>query len=412
MPTGFKVLTDAITIEGLGKSFRLGTDGGRSVLRRLLGRDARETFWAIRDIDLSIGVGDVLGIIGRNGSGKSTLLKVLSRITRPTEGRFGVRGRVGSLLEVGTGFHPELTGRENIFLSGALLGLDPAAIRKQFDEIVAFAGTEPFLETPVKRYSSGMRVRLGFAVAAHLDPEILIVDEVLAVGDLAFQQKCLGKMDHLARGGRTVLLVSHQLANIEGLCNKGLLLDGGNVVHFGDARDSVAKYRESVSVRSHAAIAQREDRTGNGKVRVHSIVEIDADRKIDSPCDAAPAVCTSHAWEVVLEGHGNCDHLDFALIVHTQRGDRLVTLFSRWVGTTLRHTAPQTRFRIQVDDLPLVPGEYRIDTWLTVNEQVADYVEGALPLRIAETDRLGHGFTPDPVKHGHLWVPHRFIVES
>src|SRR5437773_12367607 len=255
-----------IKAEGLGKKYVIGhqAENGRYVaLRDVLTHnvrsmwhktkdlfrgdvpvqgDTREDIWAVRDINFEIRRGEVVGSIGRNGSGKSTLLKILSRITEPTEGRVSIRGRVSSLLEVGTGFHPELTGRENIFLNGAILGMTRAEIRRKFDEIVAFAEIEKFLDTPVKRYSSGMYVRLAFAVAAHLEPEILIVDEVLAVGDAAFQDKCLGKMNTVARSGRTVLFVSHDMKAMEGLCQLGLLLDQGGLVSRGEIRRVAAEY--------------------------------------------------------------------------------------------------------------------------------------------------------------------------
>ncbi|MFZ4733295.1 MAG: ABC transporter ATP-binding protein [Pirellulales bacterium] len=203
----------------------------------------QEDFWALRDVNFVVRPGEVVGIIGRNGAGKSTLLKVLSRITEPTTGRIRLRGRVASLLEVGTGFHPELTGRENIFLNGAILGMSKGEIRAKFDEIVAFSEVEKFLDTPVKRYSSGMYVRLAFAVAAHLEPEILVVDEVLAVGDADFQKKCLGKMQSMHSGGRTVLVVSHQMGMITALCTRGLVMRSGSVAYDGDARDAVAFYQ-------------------------------------------------------------------------------------------------------------------------------------------------------------------------
>jgi lipopolysaccharide transport system ATP-binding protein len=202
----------------------------------------REEFWALRDIDFEVEQGEVVGIIGRNGAGKSTLLKLLSRITEPTTGRIELHGRVASLLEVGTGFHPELTGRENIFLNGAILGMTRSEIARKFDEIVAFAEVEMFLDTPVKRYSSGMHVRLAFAVAAHLEPEILVVDEVLAVGDAEFQKKCLGKMQEVSRGGRTVLFVSHNMGAIERLCSKSVLLKSGLLVSIGRTCDVIAQY--------------------------------------------------------------------------------------------------------------------------------------------------------------------------
>ncbi len=208
---------------------------------------AFEEFWALDDVSFEVNKGDRVGIIGRNGAGKSTLLKILSRITEPTKGRIGIKGRVASLLEVGTGFHPELTGRENIFLNGAILGMSNIEIKNKFDEIVAFAEVEKFLDTPVKRYSSGMYVRLAFAVAAHLEPEILIVDEVLAVGDAQFQKKCLGKMDQVGKEGRTVLFVSHQMGMIAQLCSRAFMLEKGNLVHTGEVDSVIAAYLEKPS---------------------------------------------------------------------------------------------------------------------------------------------------------------------
>ena len=238
----------AIIVENLWKGYQLGS-GRSGNLRDVLSgiftneKKEKETFWALKDLNFSIDKGDAVGIIGRNGAGKSTLLKILSRITSPTKGRFELNGRVSSLLEVGTGFHPELTGRENIFMNGTILGMTRAEVRLKFDEIVAFSGIEKFLDTPVKRYSSGMYVRLAFAVAAHLEPEILIVDEVLAVGDADFQKKCLGKMkDVSANEGRTVLFVSHNISSIKQLCQKGILLKNGALAFFGKTQDATNQY--------------------------------------------------------------------------------------------------------------------------------------------------------------------------
>src|SRR5437660_666679 len=237
--------------EGLGKRYRRGLqvdDGLRHALEDFvrspiasLRRKKEETFWALKDVSLEVKEGEVLGLIGRNGAGKTTLLKILSRITRPTEGWAEIHGRVGSLLEVGTGFHPELTGRENTFLSGAILGMSKAEIERKFDEIVGFAELEKFIDTPVKHYSSGMYVRLAFAVAAHLEPEILLVDEVLAVGDINFQKKCLGRMSEVAHEGRTVLFVSHNLPSIEKLCQRVIVVDGGRVIAQGDPVACIAE---------------------------------------------------------------------------------------------------------------------------------------------------------------------------
>jgi len=276
----------AITVENLSKSYLVGHNTAQTerytALRDVLARNARnlarktrdmfqgraivqgdevEEFWALKDVSFEVKRGETLGIIGRNGAGKSTLLKVLSRITEPTKGRITIRGRVASLLEVGTGFHPELTGRENMFLNGAILGMTRAEIRRRFDEIVAFAEVERFLDTPVKRYSSGMYVRLAFAVAAHLEPEILIVDEVLAVGDVAFQQKCLGKMSSVAKQGRTVLFVSHNMPAITQLCDHGILLDRGTVHQSGLAKNVVSSYLSRIQALNPSSTFPRKNGT-------------------------------------------------------------------------------------------------------------------------------------------------------
>ena len=242
----------AIKTENLGKRYTIGTASARygrlseslwNAVRHPLRREGgTSTIWALKDVSIDISNGEVVGIIGRNGAGKTTLLKILSGITEPTAGRARLRGRVGSLLEVGAGFHPELTGRENIFLNGAILGMPAAEIRRKFDEIAAFAEVEEFLDTPVKRYSSGMYVRLAFAVAAHLETEVLIVDEVLAVGDIAFQKKCMGKMGDAATTGRTILFVSHNMGAIRALCSRAVLLEGGQVAFDGDASDAITEY--------------------------------------------------------------------------------------------------------------------------------------------------------------------------
>src|ERR1700758_5221563 len=250
-------MSAVIQVEGVGKEYRRGmrVDAGlRHALERLMrsplsvlrgGR--KEMFWALKDVSLDVREGEVLGLIGRNGAGKTTLLKILSRITRPTEGWAEIHGRVGSLLEVSTGFHPELTGRENTFLSGAILGMSKSEIARKFDEIVAFAELEKFIDTPVKHYSSGMYVRLAFAVAAHLEPEILLVDEVLAVGDINFQKKCLGRMGDVARAGRTIVLVSHQMNQMRRLCHRVMWIDGGHIRITGTAHEVVSGYESAMA---------------------------------------------------------------------------------------------------------------------------------------------------------------------
>lgn len=271
----------AIRAEGLSKLYRLGERQAYFSLRESLASGfsrlfrkgqgvPKEEIWALRDVSFELPSGEVLGVIGRNGAGKSTLLKVLSRITQPTRGRAEIYGRIGSLLEVGTGFHPELTGRENIFLSGAILGMGRKEIHAKFDEIVDFAEVERFIDTPVKRYSSGMYLRLAFAVVAHLEPEILLVDEVLAVGDASFQRKCLARSDEIARGGRTVILVSHNMAAIQRLCTRALILEGGKIAFYGSAEESVRRYLSS----STSAIMQWKRSTPSSKNAFIEALEI------------------------------------------------------------------------------------------------------------------------------------------
>jgi lipopolysaccharide transport system ATP-binding protein len=283
----------AIEIEGLGKRYRVGERERYVALRDVLARSLKEPLrffrrgnnghskehahiWALRNVSFQVKPGETIGVIGRNGAGKSTLLKILARITEPSEGRARIRGRVGSLLEVGTGFHPELTGRENVFLSGAILGMKKAEIDRKFDEIAAFSGVEAFLDTPLKHYSSGMQMRLAFAVAAHLEPEVLLVDEVLAVGDLEFQKKCLGKMEEVTRGGRTVLFVSHNMGAVRRICTRGAWLDGGKLRMLGSAAECVDGYSASVELQAQDSdgcfdMTCRTDRVGNGHIRFRAI---------------------------------------------------------------------------------------------------------------------------------------------
>lgn len=279
-------MTSIVRVENLCKQYRIGTRGPayqtlreslagavRAPFKQLIGRNGaknRETIWALKDINFDVEPGEVVGIIGKNGAGKSTLLKTLSRITEPTTGKVELYGRLASLLEVGTGFHPELTGRENIYLNGAILGMRKADIDRKFDEIVAFSELEKFLDTPVKHYSSGMYMRLAFAVASHLEPEILLVDEVLAVGDAAFQKKCLGRMDEVARQGRTVLFVSHNLTAVKRLCRRTLRLEGGQIVDSGDTEQVVLSYIQSeTQTRMQRRWDDPQNAPGGTDVRLH-----------------------------------------------------------------------------------------------------------------------------------------------
>jgi len=309
----------AVRIEGVGKRYKIGAlhpgyatlremlgDALAAPFRRLRGDDSRrrETIWALRDVNMEVRRGELIGIIGHNGAGKSTLLKILSRITRPSAGEVEIMGRVGSLLEVGTGFHPDLTGRENIYLNGAILGMRRAEIREKFDEIVAFSELEKFVETPVKFYSSGMYVRLAFSVAAHLEPEILIMDEVLAVGDAAFQQKCLDKMRDIRLQGRTIFFVSHDLAAVTRLCKRVVLLEAGRVTAEGQPREVVNRYlNSSWKAGAERAWGEGEDAPGDAAVRLRRVRVCDERGETASAFDVRKPVSIEVTYEVLEEGH-------------------------------------------------------------------------------------------------------------
>lgn len=362
-----------ITVENLGKKYLLShqaeresyvalrdvlTDGVRNLGHRLLGRKGavgtrREEFWALKDLSFKVKQGDRIGILGRNGAGKSTLLKILSRITEPTTGSVRIRGRVASLLEVGTGFHPELTGRENIFLNGTILGMSRVEICRKFDEIVAFAEVDKFLDTPVKRYSSGMYVRLAFAVAAHLEPEILIVDEVLAVGDAQFQKKCLGKMAEVSvKEGRTVLFVSHNLRAISELCNRGVWIDAGQSRGDGVACDVVRNYLEHSNTGSECGTFETGDRCGHGGATIeHGWIEDDAGREknIFSPGEALKFGALIKATEF--------HSFSFNAKVTDSFGTIVLHLASRDYGVDIRIEDDFGRIAISVDNV-LNHGKY------------------------------------------------------
>ncbi|MBL1200338.1 MAG: ABC transporter ATP-binding protein [Nostoc sp. GBBB01] len=319
----YKSLRESISHRVRSLSKKLLKPSGKEISNQ-----AREDFWALKDVSFEIKQGDRIGLIGRNGAGKSTLLKILSRITEPSSGCISIKGRVASLLEVGTGFHPELTGRENIYLNGAILGMSKAEIKRKFDEIVTFAEVEKFLDTPVKRYSSGMYVRLAFAVAAHLEPEILIVDEVLAVGDAQFQKKCLGKMNDVSeKEGRTVLFVSHNMAALKSLCDQAILLKSGCLVTHGEVDEVVSRYLESDN---HSQFLEKiwddiETAPGNDKVRLHQIRVIpDIDDSVDEITVKTPLRIEFEYWNYLDDAH-----LNLSLHIYTLEGVCVFNSISR-----------------------------------------------------------------------------------
>jgi lipopolysaccharide transport system ATP-binding protein len=395
-------MTDvAIRCKGLGKQYRLGeresykalrdviTDTVSATFRRLrssIGGANKsptnghgETFWALRDISFEIKRGEVVGIIGRNGAGKSTLLKVLSRITAPTEGKVDIQGRVGSLLEVGTGFHPELTGRENIYLNGAILGMRRGDIARKFGEIVAFAEIEKFLDTPVKRYSSGMYVRLAFAVAVHLDPEVLIIDEVLAVGDAQFQKKCFQKMQEIGRGGRTILFVSHNMSAVRSICSRGLILERGRLLEQGEINTVVDSYLSRSDDRAEQSMAIETKSFILNKVQIFSTVgeviktfdpvtiTVAFTAKTDIR-DPGVYVCVLSSDQQRITG---LDFKDFRTIPGVRAGQRCELGFS-------------------LDSLPILPGSYQLEIHLKdMADQKIEIVPRNFHFEIAETQVYG-----------------------
>ncbi|MBX3441647.1 MAG: ABC transporter ATP-binding protein [Planctomyces sp.] len=406
-------MTDSvIRVEGLSKDYHRAGPGAayatlrdavldvaRSPLkqfRKLSGRISEaERFWALRDVSFDIRRGDVVGVIGRNGAGKSTLLKVLSRIVEPTSGRVTLNGRVASLLEVGTGFHHELTGRENIYLNGAILGMTRQEIRRKFDEIVAFSEVEAFLDTPVKKYSSGMTVRLAFSVAAHLEPEILIVDEVLAVGDQAFQRKCIGKMSGVAKSGRTVLFVSHNMAAIENLCTRGIVLHHGRVVEDSTAKSAIAKYCELASHEQHLPLAERTDRQGSGQYRLVDVA------LVNSQSPSAAVVEMGGDWVLNLEfaGQGRISQPHVGVVITTMTGERIARVMSGETHGDLPPIDGNASFQLRIRDVNLVPGLYQLVVGFRdqATEQL-DYIERAATIEVSARDAFGQGRVSDGVQ--------------
>jgi lipopolysaccharide transport system ATP-binding protein len=409
----------AIAVEHLSKRYRLGVMGGVS-LNEELGRwwarvrgrpdpltkvgvataHAGREFWALRDVSFELKEGDVLGIVGSNGAGKSTLLKILSQVTAPTDGRVIVAGRIASLLEVGTGFHPDLSGRENIFLNGAILGMTKQEIRRNFDDIVEFAEIEEFVDTPVKRYSSGMYVRLAFAVAAHLDPEILIVDEVLAVGDAAFQRKCLGKMGEVAKGGRTVLFVSHNMGAIRSLCTSALALRAGTVFRHGDVNAVIADYLQSTRVHGDQGFIARNDE------RDFELTDV---WLRDEDGNRVAAAQTGHAIEICLAVKTSqpVKAVHAGVSIHTLADDLRICLFySRMTGDSLTVASGETVLVCAVPRVPLPPGTYSLTIDLVAGADSLMFTERACEISVVSGNFYGTGRLPESPWGGLVLVDH------
>jgi len=379
--------TNAIDIHQLGKQYTLGlsrrgygtlreaiVEVARKPLRRNGNRSRGDVLWALRDLSVTIEPGEVVGLIGHNGAGKSTLLKILSRITEPSTGYADVTGRVGSLLEVGTGFHPELTGRENIFLNGSILGMRKAEIRARFDEIVEFAEIERFLDTPVKRYSSGMSVRLAFAIAAHLEPEILLVDEVLAVGDASFQRKSLGKMNEVAQEGRTIVFVSHNLAIIQALCTRGILLERGRAIADAPVNGAIDAYLRTLERSASEDLVEREDRDSRAwdQTRIKRVaIRNFGGGHPDVVVGGAPARIEVDLTEIL-------PMLECRITIVDSVGQPVTTLDSEFTSPAdERNPGLGTTIACDLSSLPLLPGRYRLDIVIKGRRQIQDGLQAA-----------------------------------
>ena len=421
-------MKSAICVENLSKRYRLGSraTGSYRTLRETIsdsvaaawngvkqrragisngasnGSAKGDAFWALKDVSFDVQPGEVVGIIGRNGAGKSTLLKILSRITEPTEGRAEIRGRMASMLEVGTGFHPELTGRENIHLNGSILGMKRGEINRKFNEIVAFSEIERFLDTPVKRYSSGMYVRLAFAVAAHLDPEILVIDEVLSVGDAGFQQKCFHKMRDVRDSGRTVVVVSHNLGAIRSLCTKAINLEQGRVMSIGEPETEIAWYLGRLSEASKKSLAKRTDRQGSCHLRV---VEVTFRNSADQPVEQA---ITGEELRVHLRCLAENPDVRVgcvALSCWTMDGNKIFHVDNVQRGQLVKQSGLDRKYVCRFPRLPLLPGVYQWNVALTDGEKVLDHVYSCAKLEVLAGDYYRNGRTT-PHQGGLILIDH------
>jgi lipopolysaccharide transport system ATP-binding protein len=393
-------------------------DGVKSIGRRLSGakRDpsmvsTQEEFWALKDVSFEVKQGEVVGIIGHNGAGKSTLLKILSQITEPTTGQISINGRVASLLEVGTGFHPELTGRENIYLNGAILGMNKEEIKKKFNEIVEFAEVEQFLDTPVKHYSSGMYVRLAFSVAAYLEPEILVIDEVLAVGDAAFQKKCLEKMGDVSRReGRTLLFISHQMAAIQNLCQRVILLGSGKIICEGETHAVIERYLKESATQPQVSLLSRNDRKGTGDVCFISVILQNDKGETITLVQSGQNVILKFFYKKKINKH--IKNLHFSVGIDNQLGER-ITLLSNEVTQDIFQDIPSniSCIEIYIKKLPLVPGRYGLTIYCTANDLVSDWIQNAAFFDVESGNFFGSGKLP-PAGQGNFLVDHYFKLSS
>lgn len=409
----------AIRVEGLGKKYNLvhrKRNQDDTLIRafatglgNLLRKNERtmEEFWALRNVGFTVNAGDRVGIIGRNGAGKSTLLKIMSRVVKPTTGRIEYNGRMASLLEVGTGFHGDLTGRENIFLNGSILGMTRSEIGRKFDEIVAFSEIEQFLDTPVKRYSSGMYVRLAFAVAAHLEPDILIVDEVLAVGDAAFQKKCIGQMDKISREGRTLFFVSHNMATVQNLCNHCLYLDRGHLEAAGPTAEVIGRYLSAGARPGDPRLGDRTDRSGRGQLRFVAVRILDHTGR-----ESGALMCGADTrFQFDVEIKSPLSNLTVNVGIDDQSGNRVLHFGNDYTGDMLDATGTGKKtITLRLPKLPLRQGKYSFTLYAATGTEVQDWVQSAGTFTVEAGDFYGTGRLP-PEGQASVFVDHQFRLE-
>jgi len=388
----------AIRAEGLSKQFRRGFQRRGSLIEWLRGRKNYEYFWALKDLDFEVKKGEMLGVIGRNGAGKSTLLRILSRITRPTEGYARVPDKIGSLLTVGTGFHPELTGRENIFLNGTLLRMSKSEIRRKFDEIVDFSGVEEFLDTPLKRYSSGMKVRLGFSVAVNLRQELMLVDEVLSVGDAAFREKCLDRMDLLTRGGHTVIFVGHNMEMISSSCDRAIWLETGRIRSEGPATDVVNEYLETATGsfgEGDGFIPLDEIAGHEGEIlNLTHVRLLDHDGRQTPDFESGQRVQLAVGYELL--DPATTAEVSISATILGKGGSLITSCDSRVTGIEFQGLPARGEFVCRLSKLPLLPGHYRLGLKCKTDGAVANHIPNALRFRVTEGDFYRSGILPAP----------------
>jgi lipopolysaccharide transport system ATP-binding protein len=424
------VTSKAICVEGLSKAYRLGVqeqraetlagatlDLFRSPLRNFrrlqrldtfsTGADTDGLLWALQDVSFDVQQGEVVGFLGRNGAGKSTLLKVLSRIVEPTTGRVAINGRVSSLLEVGTGFHQELTGRENVYMNGTILGMKRAEIDARFDEIVAFSGVERFLDTPVKRYSSGMKVRLAFAVAAHLEPEILIIDEVLAVGDAEFQKKCLGKMENVAGQGRTVLFVSHNMAAIQNLCNRAVALRAGKLVDDGDTASVISTYlRPTLSEAGSIFSSENPDRYGTGAVRFLQVKVLDEEGVVSNQVESGKPYRLEIEYYVEKPVGG----FHFSIAFVNTHGVSVFALNTKFYNVRLSNAEGGHTVTCLIERNCLAIGDYQVSIAAYYDDEVFDSIPDCISLNVPQSSFYPNGSLP--ASKNLVYVDHTWLTQQ